>query len=122
MGVASANNVSANRLYGFERFILQSVRSSHVKMTFLLKGRGGKHGLDRLCWVSHKRAEKPSLKYRHWGILLPSDVRSMSLKRMSCPCEEGIHDPAPTNPAPGSRGDGSCRTSGVPQREPLRGS
>jgi hypothetical protein len=26
--------VSANLLYGFERFILQSVQSGHVKMTF----------------------------------------------------------------------------------------
>jgi hypothetical protein len=29
--------VSANRLYGFERFNLQSVQSGHVKVTFLLK-------------------------------------------------------------------------------------
>jgi hypothetical protein len=30
--------VSANLLYGFERFILQNVQSGHVKVTFLLKG------------------------------------------------------------------------------------
>jgi hypothetical protein len=30
--------VSADRLYGFERFILQSVQSGHVKMTFERKG------------------------------------------------------------------------------------
>jgi hypothetical protein len=31
--------VSANLLYGFERFILQSVRSGHVKLTFEREGR-----------------------------------------------------------------------------------
>jgi hypothetical protein len=34
----SQGGVSANRLYGFERFILQSVRSPHVKATFERKG------------------------------------------------------------------------------------
>jgi uncharacterized membrane protein len=28
------DGISANLLYGFERFILQSVQSGHVKMTF----------------------------------------------------------------------------------------
>jgi hypothetical protein len=31
--------VSANRLYGFEQFILQSVQSGHVKVTFEREGR-----------------------------------------------------------------------------------
>jgi hypothetical protein len=30
--------VSADCVHGFERFILQSVQSGHVKVTFLLKG------------------------------------------------------------------------------------
>jgi hypothetical protein len=37
------DGISANLLYGFERFMLQSIQSGHVKVTFLLKG----HVLER---------------------------------------------------------------------------
>jgi hypothetical protein len=37
------HGVSVNLLYGFERFILQSVQTGHAKVTFLLKG----HVLER---------------------------------------------------------------------------
>ena len=38
-----------------------------------------------------------SVNHPDWGILLPPQVQSMCLKRMSGPCEEGRHDltPAP---------------------------
>jgi hypothetical protein len=50
--------ISADRLYGFERFILQSLQSGQAKVTFLLKGHvlEGTSALARLpdtvLWLS----------------------------------------------------------------------
>ncbi len=55
--------VSANRLYGFERFILQNVQGSHMKMTFLKERHQIRMSISRRAMRSRWRSVAHSMTH-----------------------------------------------------------